>query len=260
LQGVEGLCIIPDDGLWEVPFQALQTSTGRYVVEDYAVRYAPSLSVLTALANQPQSQTPTSLLAFGNPATRNDSSPPFAPLPEAEKEVVAIGKLFGSAQIFTSVAATEGRFKTLAPQYNILHLATHGVLNNRQPLDSYLLLSNPDGNEDGKLTAREIMQTQLKSNLAVLSACETAQGHIRAGEGVVGLSWAFFMAGCRTLVVSQWQVHSGSTAELMVSFFAQRQRQSRNAQALREAALKLMQQPRYQHPYYWASFVTMGAP
>jgi CHAT domain-containing protein len=260
LRGVEELCIIPDDGLWEVPFQALQTSTGRYVVEDYAVRYAPSLSVLTALANQPQSQSPTSLLAFGNPATRNDSSPPFAPLPEAEKEVVAIGKLFGSAQIFTSVAATESRFKALAARHGILHLATHGVLNNRQPLDSYLLLSNPDGNEDGKLTAREIMQNKLNARLVVLSACETAQGHIRAGEGVVGLSWAFFLAGCRTLVVSQWQVHSASTADLMVSFFAQRQRQRQNAEALRVAALQLMQQPRYQHPYYWASFVTMGAP
>ncbi|MBL8206017.1 MAG: CHAT domain-containing protein [Blastocatellia bacterium] len=260
LQGVEGLCIIPDDGLWEVPFQALQTSTGRYVVEDYAVRYAPSLSVLTSLANQPQSQSPKSLLAFGNPATRNYSSPPFAPLPEAEKEVVAIGKLFGSAHIFTSEAATEGRFKALAARHGILHLATHGVLNNRQPLDSYLALSNSNENEDGRLTAREIMQTRLKANLAVLSACETAQGNIRAGEGVVGLSWAFFLAGCRTLVVSQWQVNSASTADLMVSFFAQRQRQGQNAQALREAALKLMQQPRYQHPYYWASFVTMGAP
>jgi CHAT domain-containing protein len=110
------------------------------------------------------------------------------------------------------------------------------------------------------LTAREIMQITLNANLVVLSACETANGNISSGEGVVGLSWAFFLAGSRTLVVSQWQVHSASTADLMVRFFAQRQRQDRNAQALRQAALKLMQQPRYQHPYYWASFITMGAP
>lgn len=260
LQGVEGLCIIPDDSLWDVPFQALQTSTGHYALEDYAIRYAPSLSVLTSLANRPQLQTPKSFLAFGNPSVPNDTVPSLAPLPEAEKEVAAIGKLFGSAQIFTGTAASESRFKTLAANRTILHLATHGVLNNRQPLDSYLLLSNSDGNEDGKLTAREIMQTRLRANLAVLSACETAQGDIRAGEGVVGLSWAFFLAGCRTLVVSQWQVHSGSTADLMVRFFAQRQRQSQNADALRAAALQLMQQPRYQHPYYWASFITLGAP
>jgi CHAT domain-containing protein len=248
--------------LWEVPFQALQTSTGRYALEEYAIRYAPSLSVLTALANRKQSPMASSFLAFGNPAIPNDTSFPFAPLPEAEKEVATIGKLFGPAQIFTGTAATESSFKALAGRYSILHLATHGVLNNRRPLDSYLALATSDGaeEEDGRLTAREIMQITLNANLVVLSACETANGNISSGEGVVGLSWAFFLAGSRTLVVSQWQVHSASTADLMVRFFAQRQRQDRNAQALRQAALKLMQQPRYQHPYYWASFITMGAP
>lgn len=262
LQGAEELCIVPDDGLWEVPFQALQTSTGRYALEAYTIRYAPSLSVLTALTNRQQPTATASLLAFGNPATPQDNGLSFAPLPEAEKEVAAIGKLFSPAQIFTGAAATESRFKTLAGRHSILHLATHGVLNNRQPLDSYLALANSDGEEaeDGKLAAREIMRTTLKANLVVLSACETARGNIRSGEGVVGLSWAFFLAGCRTLVVSQWQVHSASTADLMVAFFAQRQRQSQNARALREAALRLMQQPRYQHPYYWAGFITMGAP
>lgn len=262
LQGVEKLCLIPDDGLWEVPFQALQTNAGRYVLEDYAIRYAPSLSVLTSLANPQQPSKAASLLAFGNPTMPNEERLAFAPLPEADKEVAAIGKLFGSAQVFTGAAATESRFKSIAARHSILHLATHGVLNNRQPLDSYLALANSDEaeKEDGRLTAREIMQSKLNANLVVLSACETAQGSISAGEGVVGLSWAFFLAGCRTLVVSQWQVHSVSTADLMVSFFAQRQRQDKNAQALRLAALKLMQQPRYQHPYYWASFITIGAP
>ncbi|MBS1808818.1 MAG: CHAT domain-containing protein [Acidobacteria bacterium] len=262
LQGVEQLCIIPDDGLWNVPFQALQSSAGRYALEDYVIRYAPSLSVLMSLAKQQPPTAVASLLAFGNPATPNDTDHPFAPLPEAEKEVTSLGKLFRPAQIFTGAAATESQFKALAGQHSILHLATHGVLNNRQPLDSYLALANIDGEgaDDGRLTAREIMQTKLNANLVVLSACETARGNIRPGEGVVGLSWAFFLAGSRTLVVSQWQVHSASTAELMVRFFTHRQGQSQNASALRAAALQLMQQPRYQHPYYWASFITVGAP
>ena len=262
LQGAEQLCIIPDDGLWEVPFQALQTSAGHYALEDYAIRYAPSLSVLTALANRQLPTATTSLLALGNPLTPSDADLSFAPLPEAEKEVIALGKLFRTAQILTGGTATENQFKALAGRHSILHLATHGVLNNRQPLDSYLALAtaNGEGPEDGKLTAREIMQTKLNAHLVVLSACETARGYIRSGEGVVGLSWAFFLAGSRTLVVSQWQVHSASTADLMVRFFTQRQRQSQNASALRAAALQLMQQPRYQHPYYWASFITLGAP
>lgn len=258
LQGVEELCLIPDDGLWDVPFQALQTHTGRYVLEDYAIRYAPSLSVLTSFTKQQQPLTETSFLAFGNPAMSQDQG--LAPLPEAEREVTAIGKLFRATQIFTGANATEHRFKALADRSSILHLATHGILNNRQPLDSYLALANGEEFDDGKLTAREIMQTKLHANLVVLSACETARGNIRSGEGVVGLSWAFFFAGSRTLVVSQWQVQSASTADLMVRFFTQRQRQNQNASALRIAALQLMQQPRYQHPYYWASFITIGAP
>lgn len=259
LQGVEELCLIPDDGLWEVPFQALQTNAGRYVLEDFTIRYAPSLSVLTSFTKHQQPTATASFLAFGNPVLPNNDN--LAPLPEAEREVGAIGKLFRPAQIFTGATATEHRFKALAGQSSILHLATHGVLNNRQPLDSYLALANSDEmeTEDGKLTAREIMQSKLNAHLVVLSACETARGNIRSGEGVVGLSWAFFFAGARTLVVSQWQVHSASTAELMVCFFAQRQRRNQTASALRAAALQLMQQPRYQHPYYWASFITLGA-
>ncbi|MBL8208114.1 MAG: CHAT domain-containing protein [Blastocatellia bacterium] len=262
LQEAEELCIIPDDGLWEVPFQALQTGTGRYALEEHTIRYAPSLSVLTALAQHSALPPTASLLAFGNPAMPTEKDLPFSPLPEAEKEVTALGKLFRPAQIFTNTAATESRFKALAGRSSVLHLATHGVLNNRQPLESYLALANSDNveTEDGKLTAREIMQTKLNAHLVVLSACETARGHIRSGEGVVGLSWAFFLAGSRTLVVSQWQVHSASTADLMVRFFTQRQRQRQNASALRAAALQLLQQPRYQHPYYWASFITLGAP
>src|SRR5262249_21662636 len=102
-------------------------------------------------------------------------------------------------------------------------------------------------------------------DLVVLSACETARGRVGAGEGVIGLTWALFVAGCPRTVVSQWKVESASTTELMVEFHRQiklrMQRVNASfgaAEALRTAALKLLRSERYRHPFYWAGFVVVG--
>src|SRR6185503_4675639 len=95
---------------------------------------------------------------------------------------------------------------------------THGLLDDENPLYSRLLLASANGNDDGFLEAREIMKFDLQANLVVLSACQTARGTIGPGEGLIGMSWAFFIAGASTTVVSQWKVDSASTSRLMVSF------------------------------------------
>src|SRR5262249_22661760 len=143
--------------------------------------------------------------------------------------------------------------------YKVLHLAAHGFLDNRNPMYSNIVLSqmNGTGKEDGLLEAWEIMRLELKADLAVLSACMTARGRVVRGEGVIGLAWAFFVAGCPTTVVSQWNVNDESTAELMIEFH--RHLKSRSAaEALRQASLKLLGNPRTRHPYYWAGFIVMG--
>ena len=117
--------------------------------------------------------------------------------------------------------ADEKTFKALAPQYATIHLATHGVLDNRDPLNSYLLLTKTDDEteNEGLLQAREIIDMHLDADLAVLSACETGNGRISPGEGVIGMSWAFLVAGARSVVVSQWRVNSASTSQLMKNFY-----------------------------------------
>ncbi|HKX27255.1 MAG TPA: CHAT domain-containing protein [Blastocatellia bacterium] len=109
------------------------------------------------------------------------------------------------------------------------------------------------------------MTTRRRSSLAVLSACETARGRIDTGEGVIGLSWALFVAGCPTTVVSQWKVESSSTTALMVEFhkrykarFDSPQSAPSAAEAMRQASLKLMKEKDYQHPFYWGGFVIVG--
>ena len=112
---------------------------------------------------------------------------------------------------------------------------------------------------DGRLEAQEIMEMSLDADLAVLSACHTADGKISAGEGVIGMSWAFFVAGCRTTVVSQWAVNSEATSALMVHFYRGLSNGQTKAKALRNASLAIRQEARYRHPFYWAGFVAIGS-
>jgi len=268
LRGIKNLFIVPDGIVWTLPFQALITERDRYLIEEYALSYAPSLSVLQEMNKSARnSNTASSIIAFGNPVIGRDEklNQDLCPLPEAETEVKEIASVVTSRvkQVFVGSAATEKTFKSLAPVYATIHLATHGVLDNRDPLYSHLLLTKTDGDveNDGSLEAREIMNMHLNADLAVLSACETANGRISPGEGVIGMSWAFFVAGTRTMLVSQWRVNSESTAQLMKNFYqalAIQPNAGHKSDALRQASLSLIKDSRYRHPFYWAGFVLVG--
>jgi CHAT domain-containing protein len=271
LRDVAMICIVPDTFLWNVPFQALIARNDRFLIEDRALFYAPSLSVLREISRKKPTteKTDSSVIAFGNPVIGKDEQrdAELCPLPEAETEVISIAKSFGQtdSKIFIGRDASEKTFKTLAPTYSVIHLATHGIIDNRQPLYSHLLLTKTEGDleNDGRLEAREIIDMNLNADLAVLSACETANGRISPGEGVIGLSWAFFVAGTRSMVVSQWKANSASTSELMTTFYQnlhsdQNESQKSKAQAIRLAALTLLRDDRYRHPFYWAGFVMIG--
>jgi CHAT domain-containing protein len=112
--------------------------------------------------------------------------------------------------------------------------------------------------EDGLLQVYEIFNLKLNADLVVLSACETGLGKRVKGEGLVGLTHAFFYAGTPSIIVSLWKVQDRSTADLMVHLYQQLDRDKDKAEALRRAKLQLIQQNRYAHPYYWAPFVLVG--
>ena len=287
LAGKNALVIVPDGPLWNLPFQALVGDNGRYLLEDYAVAYAPSLTVLREMTNVRRKrnlhlqteQSPT-LLAMADPVlveqavsaaalTYRGGKP--APLPDARREAAALKQLYGHkhSEVYVGDGAREDVFKAEAAKFEVLHLATHGVFNDASPMYSHILLSpgKPNAKEDGLLEAWEIMQMDLKADLAVLSACETGRGRISAGEGMIGLTWAFFVAGVPTTVVSQWKVESASTAKLMLAFHrtlkagdAQSSPPFATARALQHAELQLLHDSQYSHPFYWAGFVVMGDP
>ncbi|HEV8486891.1 MAG TPA: tetratricopeptide repeat protein [Blastocatellia bacterium] len=280
LKGKTNLIIVPDDKLWDLPFQALLTRANRFLIEDAAVTYAPSLTVLREIRKRPKNEdaraASATLLALGNPllgketverATLALRDEKLDPLPEAEQEVKALGQLYSPARskVYVGAEAREDRVKNEAERASILHFATHGTLNNASPMYSHLVLAPGDKNEDGLLEAWELMQMDLKADLAVLSACETARGRYGAGEGIIGLTWAMFVAGVPSTVVSQWKVESAGTRDLMVNFHrglisqpGAGKAKPTKTEALRQAAMKLMRNPETSHPFYWAGFVLIG--
>jgi CHAT domain-containing protein len=274
LKRKEKLVVVPDDVLWNLPFQALVSPAGRYLLEDYSISYAPSLTALQAMTRVKQQRRrepgQMTLLAMGNPARATDNrgkvtagSRESGGLPQTENEVRHLGQIYGGgkSRIYAGPDATESRFKAEAAGADVLHLATHGVLNDASPLYSYVLLAADDKGrpEDGMLEAAELLQLQMRAELVVLSACETARGRFGAGEGMIGLSWALFVSGVPSTVLSQWRVDSDSTTRLMTAFHRNRQNHMSDAQALRAAALAVRKDPAYQHPFYWAPFIMLGA-
>ncbi len=185
------------------------------------------------------------------------------PLPGTKREAEAIRRAYPGACVLVETRAQEGLAATKMGQHRFVHFATHGFFNDFFPMTSSIILAQParGSKTDGFLTAREIFEMKLNCEMIVLSACNTARGTQGMGDGIVGLTWALFVAGCPTQVVSQWAVDDASTALLMGRFYENlAKRKMTKSGALKEASLWLRGRgKKYQHPYYWAPFVLNGA-
>jgi CHAT domain-containing protein/Flp pilus assembly protein TadD len=253
---------VPQENLFVLPFAALQDRQGRYLIERHTLVHAPSIQVLNlAAARQIDRPNPTALIV-GNPVMpqrlnlATNQTAHLAPLPFAEVEAIAIAKQL-KVPVLTQAAATKPQVMAQMPQAKLIHLATHGLLDDLRDsgIPGAIALAPTPGN-DGFLTSDEIAQLQLQADLVVLSACNTGEGTI-SGDGVIGLSRAFMTAGASRVMVSLWQVPDDSTAELMQHFYRDRQRLTQDAQALRSAMLETMKS--YPEPLNWAPFLIMGS-
>ncbi len=264
---IDRLCIISDGILNTLPFQALENPrTGRYLIEDFAVYYVPSLSALKSVRSLGNYGT-SSLLALGDPqfAEPEKSGPAsrdkllsLTPLPATREEVTVLGKVYEPrVKVLVGTEATKTNFKKYASQFGVLHFATHAVTDEIHPMFSAIALARENG-EYGFLIAKEIIKMELNADLVVLSACKTATGKVVEGEGMLGLTRAFFSAGVPTIVASLWNVDDRSTRELMVQFHTRFRNRERPATALREAQLYLLRETQYQNPFFWAPFVLIG--
>jgi CHAT domain-containing protein/Flp pilus assembly protein TadD len=272
---------IPQRSLFLVPFAALQDPSGQYLIQRHTILTAPSIQVLGLTQQQrerrgergeergvrkqgtaPDSRLPTPhSLVVGNPTmpfvSLQNGEPPeqLASLPGAELEAMAIAPLLGT-QAITGDRATKAAIVQQMPQERIIHLATHGLLDDFKGLGiPGAIALAPSGSDNGLLTADEILDLKLNAELVVLSACDTGRGRL-TGDGVIGLSRSFIAAGVPSLVVSLWAVPDASTAFLMTEFYQNFQKKPDKAQALRQAMLATLK--KYPNPKEWAAFTLIG--
>ncbi len=181
----------------------------------------------------------------------------FGELPYAAEEARRVAGHFSSAQVLLGPQATEEAIKAHAPRASHLHFATHGLLDEVEPLMSALVLAqDEDPAEDGLLQVHEILDMDLHAELVVLSACNTARGRLTGGEGLLGLSHAFLCAGARTLLISLWEIPDRSTADLMDRFYTHLAGGRPADLALRDARrdMRALGAP----PRSWAAFLVSG--
>ena len=266
------IIFIPQESLFVVPFAALQRSDGKYLIESHTLLSAPSLQVL-ALTHRLQQQrkqqlgrnfsifsNPDSTLIVGNPVMPK----PLPRLPYAEQEAIDIAQLFHTTAILGDQATKANVLKKLSTA-RLVHLATHGLLDYGNPKSDVgaedlgvpgAIALAPSGQDNGFLTASEILNLRLNADLVTLSACETGRGRI-SGDGVIGLSRSLIAAGAPSVVVSLWSIQDEATARFMTVFYQTLKKQDDKAVALRQAMLEIMEEDR-DAPYYWAAFTLIG--
>jgi CHAT domain-containing protein len=243
IESASRVYVVPDGPTWQVPLSLLPDVHGDPFVAHHQIAYVPSI----ALVRQPRARRDAAaLLALGNPSG--------ARLPDAAREVRSIAQLYGpAAEVYVGSSASGQRFLNSAPSSSVIHIAAHAEVLDDWPMESSLLLSGRS------VTAEEILRTPLRCDVTVLAACDTAAGHVRDGEGVIGLSWALLGAGCGNAVVSQWSVDSAATMRLMIGFHRGYAAGLRPAAALRRAEMAMRGAPADAHPFYWAPFIVIAS-
>ena len=188
-------------------------------------------------------------------------------LPGTEKEIASVAQIFGTerATIFTLREATEAKLQQINNQhllanFRYLLFSAHGYLSVEEPALSSLVLGQIDKapGTDGYVTASEWPSYDLRSDLVVLSACDTGRGKIIQGEGVVGLPYALYVAGNKNTLLSLWPVVDASTAEFMAAFFAKLKTGMPQSAALNETKREFIAGASFKQPVYWAPFILYG--
>lgn len=283
LAGIENLIIVPDYTLGHIPFESLLTTTKQtqpinyatldYLMQQYHISYSYSAQLLTRNSNN-KTTNKINLLAMASSYEKEDSVKILSrtltqqrtrkyliPLPAVLTEVDVVQSILSQGDVYKKQQATEANFKQIAGNYNVLHLAMHGVLNTEHPMASALAFTEDnDSIEDNFLYGYEIAQMDLNANLVVLSACETGYGKFEQGEGVMSLARSFMYAGVPSAVVSLWQVNDASTAILMELFYENLNQGMTKSEALSTAKRNYLARATgiSAHPAYWAAFVQIG--
>ena len=272
----ERLIIVPDGRLHLLPFDALVDDAGRYFVSSHTITYATSATSLHLVNSAPQQAGQHAFLGIGgipyeqNPeltkvaTIRGYITSPLHDLANSKDEVLgAQAAIRGEGDtVLVGLSATKSGFERAGlDQHAIIHLAVHGVANEKHPERAALiLLSAPSSGDDGILEASEIVHLQTSADLVVLSACDTAVGRLQGEEGIANLSLAFQLAGAKTVISTLWSVDDTTTLDLMQRFYSHLAERSTIAHSLTAAKRDMIRiYGKEAVPYYWAGFKLEGA-
>lgn len=250
--------LIPDGSLSGLNFETLiaSTPTPHFWIEDVTLTTAASLEMLRSPRRTPANVAGSNLLLIGNPRSPADE---FADLPNASEEVTSVANHFREAnrKVLTRDQASPQAYSENKPgRYKYIHFVAHGTASQTSPLDSAVLLSRtPQHPDDFKLYARDIVRQPLQADLVTISTCYGSGTTSYAGEGLVGLSWAFLRAGSHNVIGALWAVSDASTPQLMDQMYGSLEKGARPDAALRQAKLSMAHSAGiYRKPLYWGAF------
>jgi CHAT domain-containing protein len=255
------MVVVPHSVLAYLPFAALRReATGRYLMEDYVLLQSPSAAALAVLRSAVRREAAGSQLG-GMPAA-------FAPfprtLPGSAREARAFRRVVPDAVTHEGASATEARLREALSGGGIVHVATHGVMNLRNPMFSRVELARNAGRpeDDGRLEVHELLELRISAPLVFLSGCETGVGaawstQFARGEDYATLAQAFLYAGARSVMATLWRIGDEGAAAFAERFYA-RLSAVGPAEALAVAQRELLQSSRYAAPYYWAAYQVSG--
>ncbi|WP_299435263.1 CHAT domain-containing protein [uncultured Aquimarina sp.] len=274
------LIIVPDGPLWHLNFDLLLSQKDgsnnpkelSYLLKEYVISYANSATLLFSedknLIETSENQEECLAFSFSDSTNVLDSKTMSLAtlrdtgddLPGTRKEIKAIADIIDGNYFYGS-EAVEANFKQHASQYNILHLALHGEVDNERPENSKLFFTkNKDTIEDNLLYSHELFALDIPAKLTVLSACNTGTGKIAKGEGIMSLGTAFQYAGTKSLLLSSWEVSDQTTPELMKYFYTNLKEGMSKAKALQQAKLQYLSNANLNRtqPFYWGGFYLVG--
>jgi CHAT domain-containing protein/Tfp pilus assembly protein PilF len=257
LAGDKQLCLVPDKSLHQLAFATLVSPSGKYLLQDYALFYAPSASVLVLATENARSKEQfrnESLLSVGNPDFDREENLNLPDLRDAEAEAKAITTGYQKSQELLGSEATKDKFLRNLAGVEVIHFAGHFVANRQSPGNSKLLFAG------GELRSYELSRYKLpQAKLVVMSACETGFERYDKSEGAIGIARTWLALGAPLVVGSQWKVDSEPTKDLMIAFHHNRKEEKMTtAESLRQAQLEMLRREQTSAPFYWAAFSLFG--
>ena len=267
INGKEELYIIPDGKLSELPFDALITQTPKkkrynfsdfnYLINTFEINYLVSCTYFNNPTVEIEIESFLGVAPVDNFSTHN--SVEYNRLPQSEFEVLEIQYIFENKNLYTDHlikhSASETNIKNLTDyQYDVIHFATHGILNRDESKLSALLLHNSDDINDGILYSNELFNLNLHTELVVLSSCESGSGEFQMGEGILSFMQGIFYAGAKKIIYTHWKIDDQITSTFMINFYEELVETNDVSTSLHNSKIKMIQSKKTANPRLWSGY------